>query len=453
MKRQILIPLCVVCAYVGVSTAEAGEKAYVSVEKNPEGQWSFSSAGERFFSLGVNHASESGLWMQDYNKDVNGARWGVQRPNDLRRPATLAHKSFMHELREQLRDWNFNTWVMHSPSVDGDNAGEGLYFTAQLRLMKYHPSMRPEDTWPDVFSSEFVNMVTEKAQQLCEEVKDCDMLLGLYFTDEPAWSGVFRRLPASHQWWLDYNPWVDAMRRLGPEQPGKAEWLKSLRRSYGTPAKAAEVYGTDDRSWEELAARTEWPIPSESDLLDRDVEILLAEIARRWYSVQSSALRKYLPNHLIFGDKHYQDVQPWLLPILRDHVDVVVIQSHGPFRNLTPKLRKIYEATGKPILIGDGAPAYARAQMRLKFPNGLYGKRYDEALMGELYANYLTNLLQEPMVIGFHHCGFVQTLEAPERKGFAVRTGFVDPEGQPHKEFVRVVKETNAKVARRFSKR
>ncbi len=392
----------------------------------------------------MNHAIEPNLWLQSYNAENSVGLFGKEFENVWKEPNSDACRKWLRQIETWMREWNFDAFGMHFQALEHHLISPDLYHTDQIRMMKYHTAMQPGDEWPDVFSQKFSVLVDRTAKLVCERSCDKGNLLGYYFTDEAAWMGFFRRIPDEFNWWFHFNPWTDYLRRLPANAPGKQAWVSVLKENHPSPHVAATAYGVNVTSWGEIEALTDWPSPQKNAVTGKDNISMLTRIAEKWYSIQHEAIRGYDPNHLIFGDKHYNRVPDWLYPILKKYVDVIVIQRGGWNPGFEEDFREIHRETDKPILIGDGVPNYGPAQETVEEEVTFH--RYDEEKMGESYTQFASALAAEPYIVGYHHCGFIQTWQTPERKGYAIRSGFVNPFGEPYKKFVDHVARTNRQI-------
>lgn len=414
---------------------------YIGLQQKEGVWWLVSPKGKPFFSIGVNHAVDPNLWLQPYNKENTAKLFGEEIKTAWRTPDAEASKKWLSQIEDWIREWKFDAFGMHFRGVNNAHISPDLYYTDQIRLMKFHPSMKPGDPWPDVFSDAFVQKVDNTAKAVCEKNKNKPNLLGYYFTDEPAWDNFFRRVPENFKWWFYFNPWTDTLRKLPADAPGKQAWISVLKNNYPSPQQAAAVYGVHATTWTELEQMADWPIPKKSPDVTRDNTQMLMRIAEKWYAIQHAAVRKYDPNHLIFGDKHRNQVQKWLYPVLKKYVDVVVIQRGGWNPGFEEHFREVHQKTGKPILIGDGVPDYKQT-----ISGEITYHKYNEKKIGQSYSKFVQTLTSQPYIVGYHHCGFIQTYQTPQRKNYATRSGFINPFGEIYKVFTEQVTRTNLQI-------
>jgi len=98
------------------------------------------------------------------------------------------------------------------------------------------------------------------------------------------------------------HPWLESIMNAGADAPGKNVGGISAGR-VPTATEAGRVYAVDDGSWEEFAARVDWPSARDAARAADDEEGFLAILADEWYGLLAGSVRRHAPNRLIFGDK------------------------------------------------------------------------------------------------------------------------------------------------------
>ncbi len=444
--------------------SKSAGSGFVEVRELDGVWWFISPEGESFFSMGVNHAITPPMWLRSYNRNNTAKMFGKGMLNakgdwwqEGNEQASEAEIKWLRHIEMRMEEWNFNSFGMHFYGLDHSLIAPEFYYTAEIKLMKYHTAMRPGDEWPDVFSEAFTERADAEARKVCAKHKNNPKLLGYYFTDEAAWMGFFRGVKEENKWWFYFSPWVDYLRRQPADTPGKQAWISLLKEIYASPREAANTYGIGADDWDTLSDTTDWPKPDNTPHTVRDSNRMLTLIAEQWYAKLNKAVRKYDPHHLIFGDKHYNDTPDWLHPILKKYVDVISIQRYGSVEAFKGRFDEIHRNTGKPIIIGDGSADYA-PHMKPSMRGDILTHVYDEERMGEGYLRYAEELCSLPYMVGIHHCGFIQTWIPPEHGSYTrmlnseltiaalPRKGLVDPFGKPYESFTRMVGEANKRA-------
>ena len=159
-----------------------------------------------------------------------------------------------------------------------------------------------------------------------------------------------------------------------------------------------------------------------------------------------TALRKYDKNHLIFGDKFEgkRNLPVWLDPIIKKYFDLAYIQWYDYAHDQIPRLKTLYETTAKPILMGDSSfSCPSPNNPRLK---GVHVSSQKE--VGNAYYTYLHSVMEEPYVVGWHFCGFIEG--SPDLKKhhyyFSIQNGLLKPDGTPYQEAIDRVVAANLKA-------
>src|SRR6185295_9107724 len=120
----------------------------------------------------------------------------------------------------------------------------------------------------------------------------------------------------------------------------------------------------------------------------------LFDLATRYYRVTHDAIRRYDPNHLIFGDRYEAraPVADEVLAAAKPYVDVISFQDFGEPAAVEANLRRWHEQTGRPVLLADAA-------RQVKAAGGI--QRHD----GTGYAETMRRLRDLSGCVGFHLCG------------------------------------------------
>jgi hypothetical protein len=171
----------------------------------------------------------------------------------------------------------------------------------------------------------------------------------------------------------------------------------------------------------------------------------LAAVARKYYATIHAAIRAYDDWHLILGDRYNGNlgVPGAVLDAMAEHVDVLSVQyfpdaSAEGRRHMRDDLDRWHEHTGKPVLIADIGnwcenPSHAHTVVGLP----------DQAARGEDYVAAFAAVVDEPWLIGWHWCAYVEN----QARG----SGLKSPEDEPYDDLVVCIKEFNTAVAARVS--
>ena len=432
---------------------------YIHVDQIDGVWWFINADGEKFISIGVNHI-EPHLWLAPYNKSATINKYGADMVDADGHFDTNgeAAKKWIDAQVNTARQLGFNTFGKHThPSIDPKLYQQQVYYIASLNTapLAGWQERRGRGPRPDVFSEDFRNFVEARIKQVTTVHKNQRNLIGYLYTDVPSWI-MGRKDQAEQNDTTMIYPWINAILPLGESSPGKLKWLKHLASRYPNAAAAAKSWGfpispTYGISWSELARQVDWTKPHNVSAAKRDMASFMPIVAMQWYAMHEKLLRSHDPNHLILGDKnmvmwHYD----FVLPAIKEHVDVVCVQAYGPWANDKKLCDMIYEATGKPIFNGDGCFGFAGSNQQ---EWGVKGYRTGAKSIQEVasfYQEMLRGMMATPYYVGWHHCGYLEQWDAAER-GDSPRNenGFLDPFEMPHKEWTEVLKAVNFDAVRR----
>lgn len=341
--------------------------------------WLVDPAGAVFLSIGLNHISSHGLRRPERVDDFT-ARYGTEERwirdavvPDLRawgfntvgwtQDVVLRHEPSDPLKRcdpvDPRRDWGTRTALFHDPPWEPERyrlTGMPYVHVLNLANIAYYWDGTPWASdmaphYPDVFGEMFADFCDWVARRWCATMRDDPNLVGYFFADVPDWVG---EVHGGH--WLAHLP---------PDHPERPERLGA--------------------------------------------------IARQYYKVAADAVRRYDPNHLLFGDRFLgqRAVPEEVLAAMGSNVDVLSVQYGGDFSLEAERLDAWHTLTGKPVLMADAVmpPAYFEP------PN--------QTARAEAYRRYLGAALARPYIVGVHFCGAY--IEA-EPRGWGVNS----PDGAPY---------------------
>jgi len=216
------------------------------------------------------------------------------------------------------------------------------------------------ETYPDLYHPNYFGDARWLGRQAVYYGFGSEKVIGYVLGPSPRWDGADGD---------GLHPWVEAMRKLDGGTAGKRRWIGALRERYASAVEVAAVYGTDDRGWESLAWRTQWPKVARPEAAYEDTETFLQVLAERWYRPRVVSARRTDPRGtLVLSDRIEAAGAPdWLYPIVSRHVDALYLDLGAGGGPAADRLRAIHAAAGKPMLVvgstSDGA-AYAEELKR-----------------------------------------------------------------------------------------
>jgi len=426
-----------------------GDTGFVHIVYEDETWWMQNGQGEKFVPTGMNHVASS-IRFADYNKEfwLNEFGENILQSNGYVNWQSPEVKNWMEQIDKDHKDYSFNTIAFHHPHWMPTEYFEELeiYYFGKPKLgeINHKYAYLYYDGFPDVFSQVWKEESDAYMQVYCAKHKDNKYFLGYTYNDLPDYGIHAIRMNRSG---FFKHPWImDIISKEGMTE-GKKVWREVLKANYASPEEAGGMYGVELSAWEDIAGITKWEDPKIYADGIRDQDMMNKEITEAWLSTHYELIRKYDPDHLIYGDKigwGYMGPgwgQPdWIWDVVRKYVDVILVQSYDFY---TPQheehLRGVYESTGKPVINGDHGYGFIRPNM-----NDAKGIRVDSLEgMGLEYARYLKGVMNLPYMLGWQNCGYLETWSGNSDNTGKEQSGFFDPFGNPITEVLTHVKAAN----------
>jgi hypothetical protein len=413
-----------------------GRKGFVHAERI-DGVWFMVNAdGERFIPTGMNHVGPMHRFAP-YNREhwlkAFGPEVFVNGRIDYKGAGV---KRWMEQIAKDHKDNGFNTLAFHHPPpLPSEYCNElGLYYFAKMRMSHVHArrakTMSPDKKFPDVFDPAWIGQLDSHVKRFTGHHKDAKYLLGYSYDDLPAYTIHHLEKRISK---FEHHPWIiDIITKPGLTE-GKRTWIEVLKTQYPSANEAAAMYRLNAADWDEFGGITQWGLPEDQEQGFADQAMMNAKIVEAYHKAHHDAIRRYDPNHLILGDKiQNQRPQPdWVWEIVRNYVDVIVIQDYDFFSpGHSKKLRHIHALTGKPMMNGDHS--YGALRPNMKAVKGV--KVASAEAKGQQYANYLEGIMKLPFMVGWQTCGYLETWTGTSDATGKQQTGYFDPFGKPIEE-------------------
>lgn len=402
--------------------------------------WLVDPDGNVFISKGVNHVS--------YSAD-NAPKLGYSPYGRATAEKYGSADAWAEAVAERLKGWGFNTIGAWS---SGEMFQQKMPYTVILNLAVSTGGDWQRGLFPDVFSDKFRDSVFKSAEQ-CARFRDDPFLLG-YFTDNelrwgPDWRSIkglladFWELPAesagkkkavkflqdfygkiekfNEVWGTQFSSFdeleqLSSLKAIG-EIMTQAHWgllIDNLLKDFlkGVPKETIVWYlnqyydsiddfnkdfGTDFKSYDE--ALDEKQIPPQADELRSLESGFLKMVAEQYFKICADAIRKYDPNHMILGCRYAGYAPDEVVESMGDNVDVI---SYNNYNFLPPveKLQRIYDQTGKPMMITE----FSFKAMDSGLPNTRGAGQPVETQQdrADKFDAYVTALMKLPYMVGFH---------------------------------------------------
>ncbi|MEM9160001.1 MAG: hypothetical protein AAGB46_13225 [Verrucomicrobiota bacterium] len=345
--------------------------------------------GHGFLSIGVTHTG--GLVRpegsgHDYFKDECAGDW----------------KKANQDIVSYFRAWGYNC------------VGYGGHETTRELLPHFasgHPSgkvslwMGKAVEFPDVFGDEWKEQARSDIRKTLQKYDlESPKLIGIYWTDMPAWELEQARRTVG-------KTWVDAIRELPESAPGRIRYER-FRRERGEEA---------------------------SD------EAFLRLIARQVYSTIGPFTRQLAPDTLIFGERYAGRALPWgVIQEALPYIDVVSVQPNGTTFATVP-FERLYQETGKPVMICDHSISFRTPE----HPKVMWDTLPDAGSVGRAYEVYLNEGFSTPYLIGYNRCQYINRFKNRQNM---LKQGLLKEDGTPYEEFVEWLEKTNWGIHEKFVK-
>ncbi len=358
----------------GLMSVSSEPRSFFYIEQINDVWWFIDPGGKAFISKGVNHISYTAdfspaLKYSPYAKTTQ-EKYGTQ-------------KEWATETAQRLRAWGFNTIGAWSNEI---MRNQQIPYTVILNIASRAGGDWEKGVFPDVYSSKFRQAARHLAQTQCQKRRDDIYLLG-YFTDnELRWGPDWRSQESLLISYLKFKPKTD----------GNEKAIEFLNERYPDIKAFNQAWGIDVESYDQVTQLKEIP---KSQKRQDDEDAFQEQIARQYFIICRDAIKKYDPNHLILGCRFAGYAPKPVLLGMKDSVDAISYNSYS-YRPPDNLLKRIYDITGKPILIGE----FSFKAMDSGLPNtkgaGKAVKTQKDRAAG--FTGYVSDLMKLPYMIGYH---------------------------------------------------
>ena len=287
---------------------------------------------------------------------------------------------------QRMSAWGFNTvgnWSWFRVSDDADRKAYVMTFRAPRTEPAYLGM-------PDVYSKDFARRADEAAEQQCTALKDDPWLLGYFIGNEPAWP--------------DRESEVVDLFLQGPDTATKTR-LQVFLAEGDTPARRVEfVYG----------------------------------MFERYLTLIGEAIKRHDANHLNLGIR-FGGSPPAEVMRMGKRFDVCSINVYE--YEATTQIKRVYEATGRPIMIGEfhfGVPADGLGA-------GLV-QTADQTERGKGYRYYVEQAAALPCFLGAHWFQWRDEPVLGRFDGENYNIGLIDATNRPYFELIEAAKATHRRL-------
>ena len=335
---------------------------------------------------------------------------GVTHTGGLSRPDQSKHD----HLRQNLdNDWgkantelvsHFRKWGYNSLGYDSHPSTRKLlpHFASCYPTSKVSSWQGKQIRFPDVFSDGWKQSARNELEQMAKRFPDHPNRIGIYWTDMPAWDLKQAKRVAG-------KTWVDAIRELPDDAPGKRRYERFLRENG-------------------------------ANVSDQDFLVL---IAREVYSHIGPLTRKLAPNTLVFGERYSGTAMPWrVIQEALPWIDVLSVQPSGSLFSETD-FDRAYRETKKPVIICDHQVSFTTPE----HSNVMWKTLPDIASVGEAHARYLQDGFSTRYLIGYKRCQYIDRYNGELK---ILKQGLLQVDGTPYEELAATVLRNNWRLHQRF---
>jgi hypothetical protein len=428
MTTVVAVPLAICQAeedldqYGGLKSVQFAATGFFRVEKG-ERWWFVTPKGNAFLSFGLNHTNPDYL-SQSYNVDYWKKQFGAGDASD-----EVFRKGFVEKVMQDLEKFGMNTLGSHSPK-DKFGKLEVPYIQSLFFVRTAYWLARGPRDFPDVFSPAFVTRCERKAELVALPRKDDPYLMGYIYTNVPILTDVDAAAHGQVSYarpQKDMPTWPRVLRNLGRDAPGKKVFVSLMRERYKTIHDFNQVYGTGFSSFDDLSSSEKWsPFTKSAEIDDaKDNRVFLLKILEQYYSVANSAVRKFDPNHMIFGDTLNANIgaPDEVVATIARHTDLIAYQFYGEYDAHVALLDRWSKLTGKPFFHADAAFTVQSEEM----PAPIGAVTPNQETRAERFQYFASQAFARPDFIGWHWCGWVEMWKGwkPDRQ----HPGLQDPFG------------------------
>ncbi len=383
-----------------------------------EGRWWLQDVeGHPFVSIGINHL-QSDCWLAPYNRHVMLERYGpdLADEQDNFNAEGKALPQLVDATLTRLELMGFNSLGLHTYDVPSGLYADRMFYCRAIEVFPLGSRFKfDEQRFPDIFSQDFETQLDDRIASMAAEHGDHDRFIGYAFSDIPRWYFYGNNGRGNHR----VHPWVKDLFAQPEESAGYQAAFSAL--GHRNPA------------------------------TEEDSDTVMEAMIRWWYDLHVRLIRKHDPGRLILGDKLHSPhlIPDWFLEILKEYVDVVLIQWYTPVETQQETLTYIHRTTGKPILNGDSCFGCAKPPKQTK----VKGFPVDsQAEVGAHYAAYLDGIMDLPFMLGWHHCGMMEQWDGGKRHDWEINeNGFMNPFEELYDEIAGPMKAANERAQARHA--
>jgi agarase len=424
LKRLVAVTVVVLVAVLlQLSCATSAYADFIKAQPINGLWWLIDPSGKPFVSTGVDNVN----FYQDFIKDTKECPYATNclekyKSQEAWRQATIA----------RLLSLNFNTlgaWSDEKLAQEEGKRSQHLYYTIVL-----HAADSFED-WnhsglPDFYDPKFEASVKATAKKLCSPHADDDRLIGYFGDNELPWVNLA-------------NPILIQYLNEPLGAPGRLFATTFLKHHYPSFSDFNRVWTTNFDSWAQLEASDTKFTASRSDRVkqekfEKDCNVFAGFASSQYFEVVERCIKAADPNHLNLGCRFMVFPGIEILRACTAHVDVVSFNCYelNPEKTITK-----YEATGKPLLIGEFS--FRGADSGLPNKRGGGPLVASQKLRGDYFTDYVKNALKSSFVVGYHWFEHADQPKEGRFDGEDSNYGLVSIKDEPYLELTQAMRAAN----------
>ena len=370
--------------------------------------------GDGFYPIGINH--------------LNIAERGLK-----------GESTHEKSILQNMQKWGFNSGGYGTGEA---LIAEGVYYIANLNIVKHGFYHLNKVQFPDVFSPSFETHVEEVIKKAAKKNDNPKQLIGVVWSDLPSWNIFMSRM-------LRQTDWVTEIRKLNDETNGKKTYLHFLKKQYENREEDLKsYYNLKENDLKNLESFDFSKLYLGHPMVMKDDQLFMTKIAEMYYRLGAKYHKKYFGNIPLLGDRLLLGDHPdGVLKVASEYVDVISMQiGDGYGETMEPSfpypqstIDHIYKVTKKPILIADHQISFYTKD----YKNTIFSQAGDEAQASSETNKFLKASFSTSFVCGYFRCTY---LTKSEPNGRGVKQGIVDFDRNPYKGITEAYANQNIKI-------
>lgn len=411
---------------------------YYQVKQSKGIWWLIDPDGKPFYSVGVCSIQPVGddapkLGYAPYHKNIL-AKYG-------------SDDAWARATETRLKGWGINTKAgWSSPIIQ----------LPEFMMLNFSGSHWLKGNLPDFFSTEFIDGAENIAKTSTHP--DDRNIIAYFLDNEMQWETDWRFGPSI----------FDLYMSMPADSAGKKAIVAFFKNKYKTPEDISKVWLPAVKSLDDLSSVTRLsPAAGSERSAKTDREAWTLQVARQYFRVTTTALRKHDPNHLIAGCRFVSWTTPQaVVQACGEFCDIVSINHYelGPFGKAAYESKKssiamlkidlqftdFYRVAKKPLLITEFGFRANDSGLPNSVPPPLLVQPTvpTQKAKGDRYSEWVTGWAACPYFIGHHWFKFMDEPKEGRFDGENGNYGLVNIEDTPYTDFVTRMSSVNSRLVK-----